>query len=311
MKKLDLVLALLVPVLWGMGIVVAKPAVDQFPPILLMAMRFGVTALLLLWFVPIPKAALRTLFVIALIGSTLQYGMTFNGLRLLDASTTALIVQAEVPFLSLIAAVWLGERLGARKIAGMAVAFAGIYLIAGEPRIEGQVVGISLVLAGGFMWAIGQVMMRRLGALGGLTAIAWVAAMAAPQLLTASLLLESEHLAHIEAASWQVWSAVLYMGVVMTAVGYGCWYHVLGRYEVNKVAPFILLTPVTSVMGGALFLGEALTFHILAGGSLVVGGVAIIQVERRQRGRDSLPLPPAQPAPPQPVSAKGGGREAP
>ena len=41
MKKLDVLIALMVPTLWGMGLVVAKPAVDQFPPILLMAMRFG------------------------------------------------------------------------------------------------------------------------------------------------------------------------------------------------------------------------------------------------------------------------------
>jgi O-acetylserine/cysteine efflux transporter len=277
MKKLDVLLALMVPTLWG-------PAVDQFPPILLMAMRFGLTALLLVWFVPIPKAALRPLFLIALIGSTFQYGMTFNGLRLLDAGTTALIVQAEVPFLSLIAAVWLGERLGMRKVFGMVVAFAGIYLIAGEPRIHGQVVGIALVLAGAFMWAVGQVMMRRLGELGGITAIAWVAVMAAPQLTFASLVLESDHLEHIRAAGWQVWAAVVYLGVVMTAIGYGCWY-------------------VTSVLGGWLMLGEGITLHILAGGVLVVTGVGIIVMERRNRRRDAIALPPAQPAPPAPHPA--------
>jgi O-acetylserine/cysteine efflux transporter len=303
MKKLDVLIALMVPTLWGMGLVVAKPAVDQFPPILLMAMRFGLTALLLVWFVPIPRRALRSLFLVALVGSTLQYGMTFNGLRLLDAGTTALIVQAEVPFLSLIAALWLGERLGVRKILGMVVAFGGIYLIAGEPRIEGQVLGIALVLAGAFMWAVGQAMMRRLGELGGLTAIAWVAVMAAPQLLVASLTLESDHWNHLRGASWEVWGAVIYLGVVMTAIGYGCWYHVLGRYEVNKVGPFILLTPVTSVLGGWLFLGEGITLHILAGGALVMTGVAVIVVERRGRAGEAIALPPAQPAPPAPDPA--------
>jgi O-acetylserine/cysteine efflux transporter len=305
MKKLDVLLALMVPTLWGLGIVIAKPAVDQFPPILLMAMRFGLTALLLVWFVPIPKTALRPLFLVALIGSTLQYGLTFNGLRLLDAGTTALIVQAEVPFLSLIAAVWLGERLGLRKVFGMIVAFAGIYLIAGELRIEGQIVGIALVLAGAFMWALGQAMMRRLGELGGITAIAWIAVMAAPQLLVASLALETDHWHHIRTAGWQVWLTVAYLGVVMTAIGYGCWYHVLGRYEANKVAPFILLTPVTSVLGGWLLLGEGITPHIVAGGALVVIGVGVILVERRARGRGAIAAPPAQPAPPVPSSADG------
>lgn len=90
MKPLDFLIAFTVPVVWGLGLVFAKPAVDQFPPILLMALRFTVSAMLMVWFVRIPRAALKWLFVAALIGSTLQYGLTFNGLKLLDASTTEL-----------------------------------------------------------------------------------------------------------------------------------------------------------------------------------------------------------------------------
>ena len=92
MKPLDILIAVTVPVVWGMGLVIAKPAVDQFPPILLMALRFTVSALALVWFVQVPRTALWKLAVAALIGSTVQYGLTFNGLRLLDASTTGLIV---------------------------------------------------------------------------------------------------------------------------------------------------------------------------------------------------------------------------
>jgi len=67
MKSLDIVAAVAVPIIWGMGIVVAKPAVDQFPPILLMAMRFSVSALILVWFVPIPRGVLKQLFWVALV----------------------------------------------------------------------------------------------------------------------------------------------------------------------------------------------------------------------------------------------------
>ena len=291
MKPLDILIAVTVPVVWGMGLVIAKPAVDQFPPILLMALRFAVSALALVWFVPIPRAALPKLALAALIGSTLQYGLTFNGLRLLDASTTGLIVQAEAPFLTLVAAIFLGERLGMRRVAGMAIAFAGIYLIAGEPRIEGQELGVALVLGGAFMWAIGQTMIRTLGEIGGMTAIAWVSMLAAPQLLVASLIVEDGQGAALAAAGWQVWGTVLYLGLVMTALGYSCWYHVLGRYEVNLVAPFLLLTPVTSVLGGALFLGEPLTVTILIGGAVVIGGVALLVIERRPAVVAPMPAP--------------------
>lgn len=63
-------------------------------------------------------------------------------------------------------------------------------------------------------------------------------------------------------------------------LGYGCWYHVLGRYEVNRAAPYLLLLPIASVAGGVVFLGEAPTALILLGGAAVIGGVALIVVER-------------------------------
>ena len=193
-----------------------------------------------------------------------------------------LIVQAEVPFCTLIAAVWLKEPLRVRHVVGMLVAFLGIYIVLGEPRIEGKLWGVALVLAGAFMWAVGQVMLRRLGEIGGITAVAWVSALAAPQLYIASLTLERDHLFHLTHAAPVVWISVVYLGVVMTALGYGCWFHVLGRYPVSRVAPYLLLVPVASVLGGALLLGEPLTPHVLLGGAVVILGVATIVVERRR-----------------------------
>ena len=231
------------------------------------------------------------MFVAALVGSTLQYGLTFNGLRLLDASTTALIVQAEAPFLTLIAAVFLGEKLQRKQILGMVIAFAGIYLISGEPRIRDQGLGVALVLGGAFTWAIGQTIVRRLGEIGGMTVIAWVSVFAAPQLFISSALFESGQFAALANAGPSIWATVLYLGLVMTALGYSCWYHVLGRYEVYRVAPFLLLTPVASVIGGAVLLDEALTLTILTGGAIVIAGVALLVGERRPVVAAPMPAP--------------------
>jgi len=143
-----------------------------------------------------------------------------------------------------------GERLGRKRLLGMAVAFVGILLINGEPRIREQELGVALVLGGAFFWACGQMIVRKLGPIGGLTAIAWVSVVAAPQLFFASVLVEEGQLAALAGAPLSVWGTVLYLGLVMTALGYTCWYHVLGHYEVNQVMPFLLLTPVTSVAGG-------------------------------------------------------------
>lgn len=280
MPPSHVLMALSVPLMWGMGIVFAKAALDQFPPILLMAFRFAVTASVLVWFVRPPWPLMGRICLIALVSAAIQYGFTFTGLKYLDASVTVLLVQLEVPILVLLGAVFLGERPGWRKFAGIAVAFIGVVLIAGDPKFDGAYGPFFLVLVGVTTWAIGQIMVRRLGDVGGFTLIAWVAVFATPQLFVASWLIEDDQWRLIREADWVVWSTVVYMGLVMTALAYGLWYRLLGKHPVNQVAPYLLLLPVFSILGSVLVLGESLTLRVAAGGAIIVAGVAAIVVER-------------------------------
>ena len=273
-------MGLAVPLIWGLGVVFAKAAIGHFPPVLLMALRFTLTALVLVWFVKPPWRLMGQLFVIALISAAVQYSLTFNGLRGVDASTAVLVIQLEVPFLILLGAVLLKEKPGRRRWLGIAIAFIGVAFIAGEPRLGESWDSLALLFGGAFTWALGQIMVRRLGEVGGLTTIAWVAVFAAPQLFVFSLVLEDDHLAYLGAAGWVVWGTVLYMGIVMTALGYGLWYSLVGRFPLARVGPFLLLMPVFSVLGGVTLLGESLTLRVAIGGAIVIAGVAVILVRR-------------------------------
>ncbi len=280
LRPLDVLMGLAVPLLWGLGVVFAKAAIEHFPPILLMALRFTLTAMVLVWFVKPPWRIMRALVAVAFVSAAIQYSLTFNGLRGVDASIAVLVIQLEVPFLVLLGAALLHERVGLRKWLGIAIAFAGVGLIAGEPRL-GQAWGSLLLLAGGaFSWALGQIMVRRLGEVGGLTTIAWVAVFAAPQLFVFSFVFERDHLAYIASADWVVWSTVVYLGLVMTALGYSMWYSLIGRHPVSRVGPFLLLMPVFSVLGGVILLGETVTPLVAAGGVIVIVGVVVIMVRR-------------------------------
>jgi O-acetylserine/cysteine efflux transporter len=280
LRPLDVLMGLAVPLIWGMGVVFAKAAIEHFPPILLMALRFALTALVLVWFVKPPWRLMGRLVAIAFVSAAVQYSLTFNGLRGVDASTAVLVLQIEVPFLVLLGAVLLHERVGLRKWLGIAIAFAGVALIAGEPRLDQAWGSLALLAGGACTWALGQIMVRRLGEVGGLTMIAWVAVFAAPQLFVFSLIFERDHLAAIVSADWVVWSTVAYLGLVMTALGYSLWYGLIGRHPVSRVGPFLLLMPVFSVLGGMILLGEILTPLIALGGAIVIAGVAVIMVRR-------------------------------
>ena len=296
MKPVDVLLALGVAVTFGAGVVFAKAAIDHFPPILLMSIRFSVAAAVLLCFVRLPWHLMRRIFFAALVGAALQYSLTYSGLAGLDASIMILVVQLEVPFAALLAWLVFKDPLGWRGLGGMLLAFAGIALIAGSPEQRGNLAAVLLVAGGAFAFALGQIMIKRIGQVGGLTMIACVAVMAGPQLFVASLIVERGQLEAVVSAPPIVWAAVAYLALVMTALGYAMWYDLLGRYDVTRVIPFLLLVPVTTVLGGVLFLGESLSVVRVAGGALVIAGVAIMNLARNGR------------RPPSPPRAGAGGR---
>jgi O-acetylserine/cysteine efflux transporter len=284
----DIGLALSVPIIWGMGITFAKAGLDEFPPLFLMSMRFIVSAVLLVWFFPPPIGQLRAIILIALVSATIQYGLTFYGLAGLDASTAVLFMQLEVPFTAACAAIFLNDKLGWKRACGMILAFLGVGLIAGAPSLRNQLFPAFLVIAGVFTWAIGQMMIKKMVSITGFQLIAWVSVFAGPQMLASSLILESDHLSLIKNATLIGWGSVVYMGIVMTALGYGIWYHLLKKYDVNQVVPFLLLLPVTSILGAVLFLGERPSIRILFGGAVVIAGVAIIVMLGQSKTPDQL-----------------------
>ncbi|MCG6890912.1 MAG: EamA family transporter [Gammaproteobacteria bacterium] len=288
MKPLDILIAIAVAVIWGMGFVIAKAGMAHFSPILLMALRFSLTAACLLCFFRPPPGVLKQLFWISLISAALQYSLTFNGVRGIDASTAALLVQLEVPFGLIMAWVVFGERIRPLQALGILVSFGGVVLIIGEPRLAGELIYAFMVIGGAFTWAVGQIMIKKLGNIGGFRLLTGVALFAAPQLFIASWLFEQEQLEQIATASTSAWAAVIYLGLVMTALGYGLWYRLLGHYSVNQVMPFLLLLPVTSVFGGIFFLGESLTVKIALGGCLAISGVAMITIQRSSFSRQVI-----------------------
>jgi len=119
----DTFIASLVPIFLGFGFVIAKPAMDDFPPILLMGLRFTFAASILIWWFPIPKGYLIKIFIASLVANTIQYSVTYSGLNLIDASAAVLLVQTEVPFGVLFAYFMLKEKPTIRSLIGIFIAF--------------------------------------------------------------------------------------------------------------------------------------------------------------------------------------------
>ncbi len=273
----DILLALSVPLLWSLGFTFAKAGMNELPPLLLMGLRFTLAALVLVWFVPRPTGKYFDVFLIALVSATLQYGLTFYGLKGLDASLAIIVVQLEVPFGVLMAAILLREKPGHARVTGIAIAMFGVAVIAGQPTFENQLFPILLTASGALVWAFGQIMVKRLGGqVAAFSLIAWVGVFAGPQMLVASFFIEDGQIEAMRSATWIGWGALLYLALIMTALGYGIWYTVLARNPVSKVMPVLLLLPVFVVVESIVILGERPSLLVLLGGVVVLEGIAII-----------------------------------
>ena len=278
----QILLALIVPITWGFGYALTKIGMDQFTPLLLMSLRFGIAGLILVWFTKPPWGFMRELFIIAFIGSTIQYGFTYYGLKGIDVSTASILVQLEGPILALLSTLILKERLGWPRALGMGLAFTGIVVIAGEPRLSDSLDSVALVITGAVFWAIAQIMISRLKSLSGITILAWIAIIATPQMLLISLVIEEGQWESIKTANLVDWSIVFYLSFIMTVIGYSVWYNLLRVCDVSKISPFLMLLPVTSIIGGMVLLEEQFTLAMGIGGLLVMTGVASTLIKWRE-----------------------------
>jgi len=273
----DILIAISVPILLGFGFVVAKPAMQHFPPYLLMGLRFTIPALILVWWFPMPKGLFLDLFKVSFIGSTLQYGLTYNGLNIIDASSAVLLVQLEVPFGILIAFFLLKEIPKIKNLIGLAIAFIGVFILTGAPNLEGKYFGVLLTLSGAFTWSLGAVMAKPLSKkIGAFALMTWLCVFSGPLLILISIIVNGNPIQYILSANFYSWITVIYLGFIMQPIAYGAWYYVLRKHPVNKIMPVLLLLPVTGLLTAIFLLGEEPAKQVFLGGAIILFGVGMI-----------------------------------
>ena len=284
MKLQDILIALIVPITLGFGFVIAKPAFEYFPPFLLMGLRFTITALILIWWFPIPKGLFKDLIIVSFVGSTLQYALTYSGLNMIDASSAVLLVQVEVPAGVILAYFLLKEKPGIKNIIGICISFFGVYILTGAPSLEGKFIGILLTLTGATTWAYGAVLAKPLSEkMNPLALTAWLALFSGPPLIIASNIYDGNMMNYFRSASLTSWIIVAYIGLIMQPVSYGCWYYVLKRHPVYKVLPIMMLLPITGLVASIFLLGEEPGKYILIGGTIILIGVGMILFGKQKK----------------------------
>tara|TARA_B100001175_G_scaffold46111_1_gene35336 strand:- start:173 stop:1045 length:873 start_codon:yes stop_codon:yes gene_type:complete len=274
----DTLIASLVPIFLGFGFVIAKPAFESFPPILLMGIRFTFAASILIWWFPIPKEYLKKIFIASFIANTLQYSITYTGLNYIDASAAVLLVQTEVPFGVIFAYFMLKEKPTIRALIGITVAFIGVYILTGSPNLDGKFFGIALTILGSAIWALGQVIVKPLSKeINPLALVAWLALFSGPILICLSAVIDGNTINYLTKASFDHWIIAIYIGFIMQPITYGCFYYVLKNNPLYKVLPIVTMgIPPTGLLAAIFILGEKPTTELFIGGAIIIVGVIMI-----------------------------------
>lgn len=271
-----------VVVIWGVNNAAAKVATEVLPPLMTGALRFLLAALCLAPFVRPPFPNWRSLVLIVVIGGPIHYGLIYIAFWLAhDVSTVSVAAQLWIPFTALFAYLLLGERLSKAALAGLALAFLGVAWMVLDPHALQDWAGILVGIGAAAAWAMTTVIARRTTSIPPLKMQGLLALTALPTLAAASALFESGHVEAARAATPLIWTSVAWAGLVSSVLATTLVFWLVQRREAGRVTPYLLATPVVSILIGWGFLGDVLTVQILTGAALTMGGVAVVALAER------------------------------
>ncbi|MDI5992401.1 EamA family transporter [Pseudomonas sp. MDMC216] len=278
MTPKDLLLALLVIVVWGLNFVVIKVGLHGMPPMLMGALRFMLAAFPAILFVRRPQVPLRWMLAYGMTISVGQFAFLFYAMYVgMPAGLASLVLQSQAFFTLFFAALFLGERLRGSNLFGLLVAASGLVLIGLQGGQAMTLAGFALTIAAASMWALGNVVTRKLGKVNLVGLVVWGSLIPPLPFLALSLWLEGPELISQSLRTLGVDSLLVlaYLAFGATILGYGLWSRLLSRYPASQVAPFSLLVPVVGISSSALLLGERLGSLQMVGTALVMAGLLI------------------------------------
>jgi len=280
MKATDVALAVLVAAIWGFAFVATKIGLESFTPTQLTAIRFLVACLPIL-FVARPSVSWMWLIGIGLILFAGQFLLLFFGMvHGMPPGIASVTMQTQAFFTILIAALILRDVPTAKQLVGIGISFLGLVLIGLSVGADLTYLGLGLTLGGALSWAVGNVLVKRIGNVDMLSLVVWASLVPPLPALAVSALIDDQAslVTAVANASWMsIWSA-LYLGLVATVFAYAIWGKLLRDYSTALVVPFALLAPCAGAVSSAIVFGERFGTLRSAGMGLILIGLVLTVV---------------------------------
>lgn len=275
-----LLLGLLVTVVWGLNFSIIKVAEEVFNPFLLATLRFILCCLPAIFFLPRPQVPFRYLAAYGTVFGVFQFGLLFLGIQAgLSPGIASVVLQLQVFFTILFAALINHEKISRHQVAGIALGFAGVILLASISDGSIDVLGLFLVAAAGLAWGLANVIAKNAKAPDPLAFMIWSSTVPILPLVGLTLLFEGYDsiISSFEQVTWAAAGAVLYLVYPTTLFGYSVWNNLLRLHKTSVVAPLTLLVPAFGMVGSFLIFGENFTEIGVSAAVLMILGLAVNQ----------------------------------
>ncbi|HTQ29053.1 MAG TPA: DMT family transporter [Puia sp.] len=286
-------LALITTLIWSGNYVIARGIYKQLPPVSLAFYRWATASICIAAFAwrkfreekMIIFQNKRYIFWTALTGVTIFNTFIYLAGHYTSAINLALIGTTSAPvFATILAAIFLHERVGIARISGMIICIAGILYLLSHGDFEqlahfrfGK--GDLLILISAFTFAIYNTLVKKKPA-----AISSLAFLFTIFTLGTCMLLPfyGYELIHTPPVHWSqgMLLIILYLGIGNSVIAFFCWNASISRLGASGTALFGNLIPVFSTIEAILFLGEEFSSLHLISGVLVVAGVVIANLKR-------------------------------
>lgn len=273
--------------LWGFNIIAMKVLVEgagMLPSVLL---RQLIVALVCLPFIRIVPGRMIPIIALGISSGGLFYIAIAASLAVTDnVSAIAIAGQLGVPFSLILAVIFLKEKIGPTRLAGIALALCGVVLLVFDPEAGRELPGLALSALASLIWASGALIQRRLGVISVLNMCAWLGLLGTLTLLPITLLLDPQGVAGLTSLAPATYGWAIYAALGSSIGGHGAMLWLLQRHDIATVSPITIPTPVVSVAFATWWFGTPLTWLMVAGGLIALAGVAIVVVRNATRSRD-------------------------
>jgi len=280
MKPLYLIELVTLAALWGASFLFMRMGAPEFGPVVLIFLRTGIAALFLLPIVLLTrkwkliKENALLLFIVGVVGTALPFSLLSYAVLTVSAGYASILNATAPIFTAIIAWWWVRDELSFSAVMGLVVGFIGVFILAFDNQGSSSGISFLPVMAGlgaTFCYGVGaNFTKQKLGHVHPLALACGSQLGAAISLLPLSIWLWPSQL-----PGQQAWISVTFLGIACTAFAFILYFRLIANVGVNKAITVTYLIPFFGVIWGMIFLNEALTLFMLAGGLFILTGVAL------------------------------------